>query len=114
MLVRVAVTAQVPDEQGRPAHDQQGADDVTLLGLDLALKLETDECDHAAEDEGRKDVGACRKRAHATEPEQGPPLRASHHRQRHPVVGEQRVHETDGGCSHEQQGHWVGNGACHQ
>jgi hypothetical protein len=49
MIVAMAVACQPPDQKPKAGQDKHTADDVPLLDIDLALKLEANQRDHAAQ-----------------------------------------------------------------
>ena len=60
VIVRVAVAGDTPNKETEACDDEDSADDMSLLGLDLIAKLETDERNHCAHRK-RSDNVACRR-----------------------------------------------------
>lgn len=101
--MRVTVTGQTPDEKADAGEDEHAADDVSLLGLDLSLELEPDDGDHATERDRGQHVAPCGKEGRPGETRHAPFLSPGDHRQRDPVVGQDRMHDADGRSAHKQE-----------
>ena len=51
VIMGVAMTGHSPNEEAQASQNQNGAHDVTLLNVDLMLKAQANQCDHAGEPE---------------------------------------------------------------
>ena len=95
VVVGVTVTGQFEHEEADPGGDQDAADHRVLRVLDRRAQLQSDHDDHAAEpdrDQHVRDSGQSRK---ACDPRERVAARAAKHSERHPVVGQDRVPESD-------------------
>jgi hypothetical protein len=103
VTVLVPLAGKTPDQQAEARQHQDGADDVSLLDVDLLLEAGAYRSHHAGQDQRRENVAAGGETADPGHPQEAPPLSAGNNRQRHPVVGEVRVDEADpGGRANEQ------------
>ena len=105
VAVRVPVSGQTPEEKADAGQDQDAADDVALLGLDLLLEAEPDESDHSGEDQRCEDVAGSGQGADPGYPEKAPALGAADDREGHPVVGKDGMNEAHDPCRDYEEGH---------
>ena len=102
VLMVVAVTGQLHDRESQAGGDQDRAHDRALGALDGRAELESDGDDHAAEHDRHQDMGhPCQARQPSHAGERIAPGTAEDG-QRHPVVGQNGVPETDAGGSSQE------------
>jgi hypothetical protein len=103
VFVSVAVAGKTPDQKAKARYDQNPANDVALLGLDLFLELKSDQRDHPAQHDRSKDVTPGSKRRHPGQAGQAPTLRARDDGQRDPVIGKDGVDGADDRSPDDEQ-----------
>ena len=97
------MTRETPDEEREAGDDQDAADDVSLLCLDLLLELEADEGDDSAQNDGGEHMSKGGKAADLGHANERPPFGAADHREGHPVIRQHGMHDADHGGAHHQQ-----------
>jgi len=92
-------TQAAPDEKNEPGEHEDHSYNMALLGIDLLLKLQTNQGNDPAQNQRSQHMS---QRGHERDPthtQQAPALRARDDRQGHPVIGQDRVkngHHTSG------------------
>jgi hypothetical protein len=91
----VAVAGEAPRQEAGAGQHEDSADDVPLLALDLALKLQTDHSDQATENQRGQNVAARSQDADPRRPSERPSLGSRHDGDRSPVVWKDRMQDAD-------------------
>jgi len=88
VVVGVPPPAQAPDKEAKAGQEQDATNYVTLLAFDLVLKLETDQCDHARQNQRGQHMTTRRQKADASYTTQTPSLGSPDNGDRSPMVGQ--------------------------
>jgi hypothetical protein len=102
MRVAVTATPKLEDDESDASDEQNRTDDRVLGVLDARAELQSDHDEHGAErkrDEHVRDPG---KAGEASDTPERVALSPCHHRKWNPVVGHDRVAETDPGGGGDQ------------
>jgi hypothetical protein len=94
-----AATQAAPDEKNEPGEHEDHPYNMALLGIDLLLKLQTNQGNDPAQDQRGQHMSQRGHERDSTHTQQAPALRARDDRQGHPVIGQDRVkngHHTSG------------------
>jgi ABC-type multidrug transport system fused ATPase/permease subunit len=96
--VRTATQA-VPQQKKEPGEHQNGADDMALLSIYFALKLQTNHGDNPTQHQRSQHVSQRGQEGYASNAQKTPALRSRHNCQRYPVIrqnGMKNSHHTSG------------------
>ena len=95
VVVMVAVTGQLEHEEADPGGDQDAADDRVLRVLDRRAELQPDNDDHGTKPDRNQHVRHPSQPGQAGDPRKRITTRAAKHSERHPMVGQDRMPESD-------------------
>jgi hypothetical protein len=102
VFVMVAVAGHLEYEKADPCGDQDAANDRVLRMLDRRAKLQTDHDDQRTKPDRDQHVRQPSQPRQARDPRKRVPPRAAEHSQRHPMVGQDGVPESDARCGGEE------------
>src|SRR5450755_3156412 len=100
---RMTAPGQLHNHESRSGGDQQTADDRVLGALHSGLELQTDHDDQGSEHDREHHVSDPGQTRQSRDLGERITAGTGHHRQRHPVVGQDRVAEPDAGRGGEQR-----------
>jgi hypothetical protein len=102
-VVVMSAASKTPDKESDSGGNQDDADDVALLGFERLAKLQSNEGDDSGEDDGRQYVADRGQKARTRRPRYGPAVGASNNGERDPVIGKNRMQESDDTRREEQE-----------
>jgi hypothetical protein len=103
VVMRMSVAGQAPDEKAHAREHQDCSDYVTLLGLDLLLKLQPDNRYDAAEGRRSEHVTCRGEGAHPGQADQAPVIGPGDHSEGNPMIGKKGVNHPDSGAPDQEQ-----------
>lgn len=100
--VAVPATGELEPGEDETGEDQDQADDPVLGVFDRGSKLQADDDDDGAEDERDEDVCDAGEGGEPGDASRWIPLNPADNGEWHPVIGQDRVSESDAGCRGEK------------